>query len=122
MTRNGEARIRNCVKFDLVGGYRLVCRKEPNRLVMVYAGAHDACDRWIINNRVRQPDTEGDFLAVAAPRKGGTSSEGRAIARPGAPEGDAEVIVDHPQEDYDDILMRRVGDRELRAIFGGLCR
>ncbi len=109
VTRNGEARIKNCVKFDLGGGYRLVCRKEGGRLLLAYAGTHDGCDRWINNNRWRQAFTAGGILDVASP------PERSAMAEPDGADTQS-------QEDYEDILLGRIGERELRAIFGGLCR
>lgn len=116
VTRNGEARIKKCVKFDLGGGYRLVCRKEGGRLVLVYAGTHDGCDRWINNNRVRQPVNAADTRQIAV-------SPGRlAIAESDGADVDAVGVDAEPLEDYDDILLGRVGERELRAIFAGLCR
>src|SRR5205085_10568416 len=37
MTRHGEARIENCKKFDLVGGYRLVYVKEDKHYFSPFA-------------------------------------------------------------------------------------
>jgi hypothetical protein len=50
MTRHGEARIENCKKFDLVGGYRLVHVKEDNHYFFLFAGTHDDCHHWLNNN------------------------------------------------------------------------
>lgn len=51
LTKHGESRIRNCVKYDLSGGYRLVCITQDEYILFLYAGSHDDCDRWINNNR-----------------------------------------------------------------------
>ncbi len=50
-TYNGEHRIKNCRKFDLGGGYRLVFIKQGNCLVLCYIGDHDNCFRWIERNK-----------------------------------------------------------------------
>jgi hypothetical protein len=55
LTRNGEARIRNCVKFDLVRGYRLVGKVLDHGIAFVYVGSHDECDHWIRNNAGLEP-------------------------------------------------------------------
>ena len=51
LTKHGESRIKNCVKYDLTGGYRLVSIKQKGCLLFLHVGSHVDCDRWINNNR-----------------------------------------------------------------------
>jgi len=44
LSRYGEARIPNCIKFDLVRGYRLVAVLGKREICFLFAGSHDECD------------------------------------------------------------------------------
>ncbi|WP_163340508.1 hypothetical protein [Desulfopila sp. IMCC35008] len=46
-TKNGEKRIRNCIKYDLGNGYRLVTVLKGNRLFIPFIGGHDETGTWI---------------------------------------------------------------------------
>jgi hypothetical protein len=50
-TWNGEYRIKNCRKIDLVGAYRLVLIQMDHHFIFLYAGSHDDCFRWIEGNK-----------------------------------------------------------------------
>jgi len=50
-TNHGEHRIPHCVKFDLTGFARLVVVINDNVCLFLYAGEHDAVDRWLDRNR-----------------------------------------------------------------------
>ena len=107
LTRKGEARIGDCVKFDLGGGYRLIGRREGGRFALVFVGDHDGCDRWICNNRGHGAGTGGvPRLLSDAPRERETETE-----RTLPPVPDRKEYPETP-----------VGQRELRLIFKGLCR
>lgn len=45
-TKNGEQRIRNCIKYDLGCGYRLVTIRLADRLFIPFIGDHDETDQW----------------------------------------------------------------------------
>ncbi|MFT5728242.1 MAG: hypothetical protein ACI8PB_002395 [Desulforhopalus sp.] len=45
-TRKGESRIKNCVKYNLGGGYRLVTVMGGNHLFVTFFGSHDETDLW----------------------------------------------------------------------------
>lgn len=110
LTRYGEARIRNCVKFDLVDGYRLLGIKEDHELVFLYVGAHDDCERWVKNNSGLQ----------SAPRRKGTEE---LAVREDSDESlscDEEDDVDEPEFDRYEHLLDALDDNELRKIFCGL--
>jgi hypothetical protein len=108
LTRHGEARIDNCKKFDLVGGYRLVYVREEHHYFFLFAGTHDDCDRWLNNHRNLKPEiTSENTLWIAsqpddvtpAPAQGATASD----------------------LDYDAILMKNIDEKMLRSVFRGLC-
>lgn len=50
-TNHGESRIPHCVKYDLTGFARLVVVVHDNLCLFLYAGEHDAVDRWLERNR-----------------------------------------------------------------------
>ncbi len=50
-TKNGEYRLKNCVKYDLGHGYRLVTVKDGHNLFITFVGSHDQTDRWIETHR-----------------------------------------------------------------------
>ena len=109
LTKYGDARIPNCVKFDLVRGYRLVAVLGKQEIYFLFVGSHDECDHWIRNNA---------GLEVAS---GGTkSSRVKAAeddARPSQPAQEEQPETD----DYDASLLSGLTDRDLRIIFSGLC-
>lgn len=104
-TRNGEARMENCRKYHLGGGYRLICVSLDKVLVPLHVGPHDECDRWIENNRKLRVDVSGDF-----PQSGEEA----------CPEKVAEQEKVEPVDDCDPLIMERLSQRELREIFRGL--
>lgn len=50
-TNHGENRIPHCVKFDLTGFARLVVVIHDSLCLFLYAGDHDAVDRWLDKNK-----------------------------------------------------------------------
>lgn len=107
-TRNGEARIKGCLKVDLGAGYRLVTLKHEQDLFLLYAGTHDACMRWIENNH------EHMLIEVIAERC-------RTIRRPTGGEKGSSWRTDKPPScDHDEDWLPPIDDRDLRIIFRGL--
>jgi hypothetical protein len=108
LTRHGEARIDNCKKFDLVGGYRLVYVKDDNHYFFLFAGTHDDCHRWLNNNRHLKPESDGTARPLVA-RQADTVT----------------LAPDHTvtagDMDYDDIILKDLDDTMLRRVFRGLC-
>lgn len=105
-TNNGEARIDGCRKFYIGRRYRLVCIKQGQQALLLYAGTHDDCDRWLERNR-------------------GTSFhlEPSAAATPSVPEPAAAVYesTDVPDEAETEDLVEVPSQKELRLLFRGLC-
>lgn len=112
-TWNGEARIKNCKKVDLGGGYRLVCIKKDGLLALMYVGTHDDCFRWIDRNKGLRYDTIASI---------GTT---QVIRKPQSiPEDNQEHIIKEQLllEEAEATLMSRIDDSVLRKIFHGLCK
>jgi len=111
-TKYGELRVKNCQKFDLGSGYRLICVKEGAHLFLLYIGSHDDCDRWIENNR---------NIQLALESGGGTISfmekEADLLTMP-SQEEDSEAESD----EYEARLMAKLDDRMLRQVFRGICK
>ena len=113
LTRYGEARIPNCVKFDLVRGYRLIAVMGKQAISFLFVGSHDECDHWVRNNAGFEVPADNSTAEVLQVRRK-TDEE-----KPPCPmqEQEAEMEAD----DYDSVLLRDLTDRDLREIFRGLC-
>jgi putative component of toxin-antitoxin plasmid stabilization module len=113
LTRNGEYRIKYCRKYDLGSGYRLVFLQRGPYLVLLYAGSHDECFRWIERNKGLSYETEDTIHAIQvicnAPRKDDSVLSGVL---------EEESFVD----EYETALMSRIDDNILRKIFSGLTK
>jgi hypothetical protein len=101
-----ENRIRNCVKYDLGNGYRLITVHEENILYLLYVGTHDECHRWVENNRELQTDHVRDRCRPIMVCPAETDA---------APTAEDPV----PGEDPGD-WVSEVDDRILRQVFCGL--
>lgn len=112
-TRRGEARISNCIKFDLVGGYRLIGVAGAREFSFVFFGSHDRCDHWLKNNSGLELVSKGskDQVFEVKTRKD-TKEAGSRL------EGAAAVDAD----EYEPVLLRDLTDGDLRKIFSGICR
>jgi hypothetical protein len=107
-TRYGDARIKNCIKYDLVQGYRLVGVKKEDELIFLYVGSHDDCDLWIRHNIGIEPMMDkrrSQVLPVQGP----------------VPEVSSAPRIPEPEPDYDEELLKGIDDKDLRKIFRGLC-
>ena len=107
-TRYGDARIKNCIKYDLVDGYRLVGVKKEYELILLYVGSHDDCDLWVRHNTGIEPvmnKRRSQVLPVQGP----------------VCEASSVLEIPEPEPDYDEELLKRIDDKDLRKIFRGLC-
>lgn len=111
-TRNGEYRVKYCRKYDLGSGYRLVFLQRGRHLVLLYAGSHDDCFRWIEHNK--KMDYEIDdatyFLTVRQSTRSDDSASNDVF--------EEEPLVD----EYEAAVMSRIDDNILRKIFSGLIK
>ncbi len=105
-TNNGEARIEGFRKFYIGRRYRLLCIKQGQRILLLHAGTHDDCDRWLDSNRGASFGMEQITAAIPLARESAIPS----VAVDGVP--DVEIIEEYREE---------LSQRELRLIFRGLC-
>jgi len=106
-TKYGEARIKNCMKFNLGNGYRLVTIRNHQRLVLLYVGTHDECDRWLEANRDHQPEyesCESTIFAEQEPADALSSGKSR----------------DTLDDEYEERLLKKIDQKDLKQIFNGL--
>ncbi|MDA8305992.1 MAG: hypothetical protein M0Z81_04090 [Deltaproteobacteria bacterium] len=111
LTRYGEARIKNCVKFDLVRGYRLVGVMRNEKIAFLYVGSHDECDHWIKNNAGLEPVLD---------KRRNTVVEVKETAAEQTP-GESDAGMDEPEPDYYELLLKNLTEQDLMKIFPGLC-
>lgn len=110
-TRNGENRLRNCIKYGLGGGYRLITLLIDTNLYIPFVGSHDDADLWIERHRLR------GFVPLQ-------SAYNEENVLPLAPE-ELQVASEHnPQEEdlYEKNLQLKVDDSVLKTVFFGLFR
>ncbi len=112
LTPNGEARIKSCVKFDLVGGYRLIGVMRGREITFLFIGSHDECDRWIRNNA---------GLESLPDKKRNRRIEIRENHPPLPPPAQGPPQADPEESDYDEQILQNLTERDLRKIFRGLC-
>lgn len=101
-TNNGEARIDGCRKFYIGRRYRLICIKEDQQILLLLAGTHDDCDRWLESNRGASFRIDQITAAIQ-------SAPESAMPFAGV-DGVPEVEI-----------CEELSQRELRLIFQGLC-
>lgn len=111
-TRNGEYRIDQCFKFHLGSGYRVVCLIHREYLILLYAGTHDDCCRWIERHRGMKCDSIDVGRAMPIMKAAAT---GWTIP----PDVEEERRF---SEEYERAIMRRLDDDILRRVFGCLAQ
>lgn len=112
-TKNGEYRLKNCVKYDLGSGYRLVTIRIGDRLFIPFLGDHDAANLWL------ERHGHEDFLPHAAnymPEIIVCRDRHIADIRQGFDQ------VPEKDDLYEEQLLEKVDDSTLRDIFQGLCQ
>lgn len=114
LSKNGEARIKNCLKFHLAGGHRMVATKQEGWFIFLFLGTHDEADKWIKNNMDIRPD----------PSQGEIVTPSRCTAKNQiAPESAEAFEYGGPVSIHDlDVPLDKVLDQKtLREIFSGIC-
>ena len=106
-TKYGEARIKNCLKFNLGNGYRLISVKKNSSILLLYIGTHDECDAWLEKNRGRVFRLPGEEPGLSVrPEPGGQTNKGE--------------LESAQRDEYEELLMGRINDRILAKLFRGL--
>jgi len=112
-TRNGEYRIRHCKKISLGCGYRLVFIQKDSCYVLLYAGTHDDCLRWIERNKGLSYEVDHTTHTISVVQDAG--ADGDVLP---------EDVLEARQfvERYERELMKHLDDDLLARIFSGWCR
>jgi hypothetical protein len=109
-TKHGESRLKNCLKYDLGGGYRLITLREGEQLLFACIGSHDETDLWLERNRGTCFADElqlGPFETVDLRERVAKEVDSVADTDHGLDGGD------HYEED----LLRRIDEKTLRQVF-----
>ncbi len=107
-TKHKELRIRNCIKYNLGKGYRMISVKEDNRMFFLFIGTHDECDLWLENNK----DLPKDLTEFR--------NETFIVQNNLSKNNTAKQISPVENEDEEDPLLKNIDDNILRQIFCGL--
>ncbi len=112
-TKNGEYRLKNCVKYDLGNGYRLVTVKDGNNLFITFAGSHDQTDRWIDTHRY-DDFCEDDKLYITE-----LIESAETLSADELSEDLPSDSVLEPDE-FEEQLVDKIDDAMLKMVFSGL--
>lgn len=110
-TKKGELRVKNCIKYHLGHGYRLITIRIEDRLYLPFIGTHDEVDQWLEGRR-----REGFEPLHSAYRQEWLRPEHQ----------DTEVVKPYGREEsldddlYERQLAERIDDALLKHIFTGL--
>lgn len=106
-TKYGERRIKNCRKYDLGCGYRLIILHRGKTVFIPFMGSHDECQRWLEKN---------------SRLKAFHAGKGKTIHIQGRKPSPANLRdIDRMDMDEDaDGLQQNLSDKELRSVFKGL--
>ncbi len=108
-TKYGEKRIKNCHKYNLGRGYRLITLQRGKTIFIPFLGSHDESQRWLENNSRLKAFNAG---------KGKTIYIEDRKSSPANLKG-----VDNTDMDIDgdgDVFLQKLTDKELRSVFNGL--
>jgi hypothetical protein len=106
LTRHGDARIKNCLKYDLGKGFRLVCVKDGRNFYVLFAGSHDRCDTWMDKHRNLK-------VPVLTPGMERLRVKPRSNSRP-------EFTPCSPPEQVEHFPEQQIPQKILRSLFQGL--
>jgi mRNA-degrading endonuclease YafQ of YafQ-DinJ toxin-antitoxin module len=101
-THHGELRLKNCRKYDLACGFRLIGLRREKRLIFVFIGSHDDYRLWIDNNRYSLDEIDSE--PIDSLHHDQEKSRGDIQAR-------------HEPDEYEQQLSARLDDRLLREVF-----
>ncbi len=120
LSRKGEARIRNCLKYNLGKGYRLICVKEKNNIYVLFSGNHDSCHTWLDKHRSLKIE---NIMEQMLPF-GGSSFPACAVRSPHCKTGRRPETgrMNDPwggiDEDAD--FLPTISQKDLRTVFQGI--
>jgi hypothetical protein len=106
--KHKELRIRNCIKYNLGKGYRMISVKEDDHLFFLFIGTHDECDLWLQNNK----DLPKDLTEFR--------NETFIVQKKLSKNNTAKQISPRENQNEEDPLLEDIDDNILRQIFCGL--
>jgi hypothetical protein len=107
LTNNGELRIRQCKKYDLGNGFRLICLRQGHHFIFLTIGTHEECHRWLERNKGLRYEMDESHQDVFVTKE---------VPEPSVHEKEID-----PADAYEDQLLQKINDKMLRRIFCGLC-
>jgi len=111
-TRKGEKRLRNCVKYDMGAGYRLVTVMNGNHLFVTHLGSHDETDQWFDRHKGDNFTAENSSYSWERIQIRECEDRGQSLIG-------AELI---DSNDYEAQLEAKLNESILLSIFDGLNR
>lgn len=108
-TNHGEKRIKNCRKYNLGRGYRLITLQRGKTVFIPFLGSHDETQRWLENNSRLKAFNAGKGKTVHT-----ICSEDRRSSPANL------KIVDSIDMDIDGDFPQNLTDKVLRSVFKGL--
>lgn len=105
-TKYGEKRIKNCIKYDIGRGFRLITLMKDSMILVPFLGTHDECQRWLEKN------TQTKEFAV-----GRGEVFNRAFFEKYIEEDDSTDISGNT---YEDEYSNNLSEQDLRIVFRGL--
>ncbi len=117
LSRKGDARIRNCLKYNLGKGYRLVCVKEKNNIYVLFSGNHDSCHTWLDKHRSLKIESIMEQMIPF----GGSSFPACAVRPPHCTRSE----IGGSNDSWDGIdkeadPLPRISQKDLRVVFQGI--
>ena len=113
LSRSKDARVKNLFKYNPGKGYRLVTIKDKSRILILFIGDHDQCDRWLDANSKKKPHLRPLPLNVYPVRNLGTKN----------------ILSDLPSQNPDGLKpegspenISSVSQKDLRRVFCGLIK
>ncbi len=108
VTKHGETRIKNCVKYELGDGWRLVTRQTDKTCTFLFVGDHADTEKWIEGH-------EGESIGV---------KDSRLIRVPGIGSDPVarSVLVDQHNKPLVDMLDIAASDHLLQSLSPSLVR
>jgi len=108
-TKYGEKRIKNCRKYDLGCGYRLITLQRGETVFIPFLGSHDECQRWLEKNSRLKAFHAGKGSTIHIEDRDSSPANLR----------DVESIEENMDMD-DDSFPQNLTDKDLRTVFRGL--
>ncbi len=109
-TKHGEWRLKNCIKYDLGSGYRLITVRIDERLYIPFIGTHDDADLWLERHRNDgfHPD-DSNYRAIEI-----------VVEIAANDQSVNEKPVNRKEDPYEEQLQDKIDDTLLKMVFRGL--